>query len=102
MHKTLLVISLLAVASASQVWAADARNGEVLASRWCAACHVVAPDQRGPASEAPPFASVANRPDFDAHKLAFFLLNPHPKMPDMGLSRKEAEDLAAYISTLKK
>jgi hypothetical protein len=31
-----------------------------------------------------------------------FLLDPHPKMPDMGLSRAEAAALAAYISTLAK
>jgi hypothetical protein len=48
-----------------------------------------------------PFATMANRPDFDAAKIAFFLLIPHPKMPDMGLSRTEAADLAAYIATLK-
>ena len=83
------------------VQAADIRNGESLARRWCATCHVVASDQRGPASEAPPFASIAKRPDFDAQKLAFFLLNPHPKMPDMGLSRVATEDLAAYIASLK-
>ncbi len=83
------------------VQAADIRNGESVARRWCATCHVVASDQRGPASEAPPFASIAKRPDFDAQKLAFFLLNPHPKMPDMGLSRGATEDLAAYIASLK-
>jgi hypothetical protein len=34
--------------------------------------------------------------------LAFFLLDPHPKMPDMALSRREADDLAAYIEGLKR
>ncbi len=102
MHKIALVISALVFVSVSSAWAADARNGEVLARRWCAACHVVAPDQREPAGEALPFASVAKRPNFDAHQLAFFLLNPHPKMPDMGLSRSAAEDLSAYIVTLNK
>jgi hypothetical protein len=29
------------------------------------------------------------------------LLEPHPKMPNMSLSRTEAADLAAYIATLK-
>jgi hypothetical protein len=50
---------------------------------------------------APPFATVANRSDFDAAKIALFLLDPHPKMPTMGLSQTEAADLAAYIGTLK-
>ena len=40
-------------------------------------------------------------PGFDAGKVALFLLDPHPKMPDMGLSRTAAADLAAYIATLK-
>jgi hypothetical protein len=29
------------------------------------------------------------------------LLDPHPKMPDMGLTRSEAADLAAYIASLR-
>ena len=80
---------------------ASATHGATLARRWCASCHVVAPDQRGTVTEAPPFATVARRPDFDAGKLALFLLAPHPKMPDMSLTRVEAADLAAYIRTLK-
>jgi mono/diheme cytochrome c family protein len=77
-------------------------EGERLARRWCVACHVVAANQRQVAGEAPPFATIASRPDFDAGKLALFLLDPHPKMPDMGLSRLEAADLAAYIASLAK
>jgi mono/diheme cytochrome c family protein len=84
-----------------QSFGADANNGERLARRWCSSCHIVGVNQRGPTSEAPPFATVARKPNFDAGKLAFFLLHPHPKMPDMGLSRTAATDLAAYIATLK-
>ena len=36
----------------------------------------------------------------DAAKVAMFLLDPHPKMPDMSLTRSEAADLAAYIASL--
>jgi mono/diheme cytochrome c family protein len=82
-------------------WTADADNGSRLAHRWCEACHIVTPTQRRPASDqAPPFASVAKRPGFNASKIALFLLNPHPKMPDMSLTRTEAADLAAFIATL--
>jgi len=49
----------------------------------------------------PPFATIAKIPGFDAGKIALFLLDPHPKMPDMSLSRAEAADLAAYIASLK-
>lgn len=83
-------------------FAADPSNGERLAHRWCEACHVVTPTQRRPATDqAPPFATIAAKPDFDAAKVALFLLDPHPKMPDMGLSRTDAADLAAYIATLR-
>jgi len=83
-------------------FAADANNGERLAQRWCAACHVVSATQRqSTTDQAPPFASIAKMPGFDAGRVALFLLDPHPKMPDMGLSRTEAADLEAYIATLK-
>jgi mono/diheme cytochrome c family protein len=82
--------------------AADATNGSRLAQRWCEACHVVAPTQSRSSSDAAPFATIAARPDFDAAKLALFLLDPHPKMPDMSLTRSEAADLAAYIGSLAK
>jgi hypothetical protein len=93
---------LLAAASAMPALAADPYNGERLARRWCEPCHVVASDQREVTGEAPPFASIARRPGFDPARLALFLLDPHPKMPDMSLTRFEAGDLAAYIATLGK
>jgi hypothetical protein len=31
-----------------------------------------------------------------------FLLDPHPKMPDMSLTRTEAADIAAYIGSLRR
>jgi len=80
--------------------AADANHGQTLARRWCATCHVVAANQQRPTGEAPPFASIAKRADFDATRLANFLLDPHPKMPNMSLTRPEAADLVAYIATL--
>ena len=80
--------------------AADADHGELVAKRWCAACHIVAADQKQGADNVPSFASVAKRPDFSAAKLALFLLDPHPKMPNMALTRRDAEDIAAYITRL--
>ena len=83
-------------------FAADVFNGRRIAFRWCQPCHVVAETQTRPTGEAPPFDEIAKRPDFDAGKLAVFLLDPHPKMPDMSLTRFEAGDLAAYIASLGK
>lgn len=94
-----VLIALLAVPSASR--AADAANGGVLAKRWCAGCHVVSADQNSGNTQVAPFSAIAKKPGFDAAQLALFLLTPHPKMPDMGLSRSEAADLAAYIAAQK-
>jgi mono/diheme cytochrome c family protein len=99
MHRLLLLI--LAILAVEPALAADASRGEQIARRWCSACHVVASDQRNPTAEAPPFATVARKPDFDTARLAFFLLSPHPIMPDLGLTRNEADNLAAYILSLK-
>jgi mono/diheme cytochrome c family protein len=97
---TFVVVSV--IVAATPAFAADANNGERLAHRWCAACHVVSAAQRqSTTDQAPPFATIAKIPGFDAAKIALFLLDPHPKMPDMGLSRTEAADLAAYIASLK-
>ena len=81
--------------------AADDRHGKQLAQRWCAECHLVAPEQTRANADVASFTALARRADFNAAQLAFFLLDPHPKMPDLSLSRAEAGDLAAYIGTLK-
>jgi mono/diheme cytochrome c family protein len=88
------------VLTATSALAADAAKGETLARRWCAPCHVVAKDQKQPTAEATPFAAIGKRPKFDAGYVALYLLAPHPRMPDMSLSRTEAQDLAAYIASL--
>ena len=93
----LFATALLAPAS---LLAADVKHGETLAKRWCTGCHLVGPDQPSTTTDAPPFASVAKMPTFDETRLAFFLLDPHPKMPNLQLSRDDAKDLAAYIASL--
>jgi mono/diheme cytochrome c family protein len=102
MHRFATLLSVaLAVTFPLGASAADAGKGETLAKRWCAACHVVASDQQRGTIQAPPFSAIANKSDFNETTLAYFLLTPHPQMPDMSLTRSEAADLAAYIKTQK-
>ena len=101
MKRSLLLALALMAWPSEPALAADPVNGERLARRWCAACHVVSEKQTGTVTEATPFPVIAQRPDFNERMVAFFLLDPHPKMPDMALTRAEAADLAAYIATLK-
>ncbi len=79
---------------------ADPARGLDLAERWCASCHVVSKTQTRGTDGVPSFASIAQRPSLNVGALAFFLLDPHPVMPNMTLSRDDARDLAAYIATL--
>jgi hypothetical protein len=58
-------------------------------------------NQRQATTEAPPFATIARKPDFDVNRLATFLLNTYPRMPNMSLTRSEAA-IAAYIGSLRK
>ena len=87
------LVLLIAVMTLPQAaFAADVANGEKLAKRWCAACHVVSHGQAQRSTQAPPFSEIARKPGFDAGKLALYLLLPHPRMPDMNMSRAEATD----------
>ncbi len=91
----------LTIVGTNAAFAADPYSGLTIVKRWCSSCHLVEHGQKGPTTEATPFATIAKRGGFDAAKLAFFLLDPHPKMPNMQLTRSEAADIAAYISTLR-
>jgi mono/diheme cytochrome c family protein len=100
-HLEILVLSAAGLCG-SVAMAADANNGAQLAKRWCATCHLVDSDQKQASADVPPFAAIARKPDFTPEKVAFFLLDPHPKMPNFPLSRSEAADIAAYIGSLRK
>jgi mono/diheme cytochrome c family protein len=106
MHAAVKQILILAVGAAglgaSPAMAADAAHGADLAKRWCASCHLVESGQKQASADVPSFAAVAARSDFSPEKVAYFLLDPHPKMPNFPLTRTEAADIAAYIGSLRK
>lgn len=101
MRTVALFLIIFEIAFTTSAFAADARKGETLAKRWCATCHIISSDQMQGTTQAPPFSAIASKPNFNETALAYFLLAPHPRMPDMNLSRSEATDLAAYIGTQK-
>jgi len=81
--------------------AADEATGKALALQWCSSCHLVSDDQATASSVSlPSFYDMARDPDWSQEKLATFLANPHPKMPDMNLGNTEIVNLSAYISSL--
>lgn len=87
-------------ASADDAAKGSAAHGEIVAKRWCSACHLVASNQALANPDAPTFASIARKKQ--ASELKGFLTDPHPKMPNMSLSRSEIADIIAYIKTIDK
>jgi mono/diheme cytochrome c family protein len=92
---------LPAILIASAALAADADNGKRFAEMRCVTCHIVSPTQRRDVTDAPPFEVIARKFASNPETLAFSIINPHPRM-NMTLTRREAQDVAAYINTLAK
>jgi mono/diheme cytochrome c family protein len=92
-----LFLMLAALLPGAAALAAD--NGKRLAEMWCATCHIVSPDQRREISNAPPFDVIGRKFASSPETLAFAILDPHPRM-SVTLTRPEALDIAAYISSL--
>ena len=94
-----IAILCAAALCAQSAMAADADNGKRLAQQHCSLCHIVEPNQRQELANSPPFETIARKYGNAAELIAFAILAPHPRM-NVTLSRREAEDLAAYIATL--
>ena len=98
----LRLCSILSVMlAASGALAADADNGKRVAEMRCVTCHIVSPRERRVVTDAPPFEAIARKFASNPDTLAFSIINPHPRM-NVTLTRREAQDVAAYINTLAK
>ena len=75
-----LCVLLLALFAANSTRAADADNGKRLAMAHCVPCHVVMPGQRNEVAQAPAFEVIARKLAPNPQALAFWMLDPHPKM----------------------
>lgn len=96
------LIFLLAVAQPQSARAADAANGERIASRWCHSCHLATGRQQNGSDLAPPLSSIANDATLTPKGLHAALSGRHPRMPDFSLAREQIDDLSAYLRTLRK
>lgn len=83
--------------------AADPSRGRAFALDNCRPCHVVARDQGSPVrfADAPDFHAIANMPATTRVGLNVWLTNPHPSMPTLVLTQAEADDVIAYIMSLR-
>jgi len=101
-----LFISVLALAMSTALAAAqdvrgDSRNGRHLAEHWCGPCHRMSttdvPGRPGVAA----FEEVARLPSTTALSLRAFLYSSHADMPNIQLSPSDADDLIAFILSLR-
>jgi mono/diheme cytochrome c family protein len=97
--KYICLVAIMLTCISAATLAADVSKGRDIALRQCAACHSVTRPQSREVADAPPFEVIGRKNDFDPGSLAFALLDPHPKM-NFALTRREAADVAAYISSL--
>jgi mono/diheme cytochrome c family protein len=81
--------------------AQNLENGRRLSERWCAECHAIDP-KPGKPSRASSFAAIAAKQTITTEMIASFLRLPHATMPNLPLSRKDAQDIAAFIMEMRK
>ena len=80
-----------------------ATAGLRLAEARCSGCHAVTPGQISPNSDAPPFASIAQRPGLTHSSASTWLSQSHnfPDQMNFYLESDQAEQLATYLLTLR-
>ena len=79
----------------------DAAAGRGLAATWCSECHAIDPTAKPTIGPAPDFVSIARLPSTTALSLNVFLRSSHKDMPNFVLAKSDADDIIAYILTLK-
>jgi len=76
----------------------DAARGQVLATKWCANCHLL--DAVIGSDSVPSLQAIAAGPRGLPAPLRVFLTQPHAPMPPLQLSNQEIEDLIVFIQSL--
>ena len=93
---SILVLNLCALSQAAGL----ASEGRIIAKKWCASCHVVSDSQTSASADVPSFKFIASKYQTELDVLGAFLADPHPVMPNLSLTRREINDLLAYIKLL--
>ena len=95
-------LTCLLIVGPGVAWDQDIEQGHQLATRWCANCHVV---ERATAAASanglPTFPAIATSPRTTPELLRATMSAQHGRMPDLQLSKRQQDDLVAYIQSLK-
>ncbi len=97
-----VILSLAPLAVSGQTLSGNIGEGHALGRTVCAECHRVEKGQAATKSSlAPAFQAIANDPAATANSLRLFFRAPHRSMPNLVLTETEADDIIAYILSLK-
>ena len=80
----------------------DVEKGRAIAGQICAECHAIHPGEKSPRVESPTFEKIASTPGMTELAIKVWLQTPHPTMPNLMLPVNDREDVAAFITSLKK
>jgi len=82
---------------------ASSSPGQVLAQARCAGCHSVGRYGRSSNQNSPPFPAIVNQEGLTAETLSTWLRGAHnyPSEMDFHLGEREADELTAYMLTLR-
>ena len=95
-----VLCTTLAAPAASQGLAPE--RGRALAQEFCSRCHAISEAQERPGETvAPNFRRLAADPRWTRSALVTMMTVPHVNMPPPVLTRAEAEEVAAYIQSLR-
>ena len=96
-------VAVVLVFQPTITFAQDVINGEALAARWCANCHIVTRSAiSGRADGVPTFPALADAPQTTDISLRRAMTSSHSRMPDFSLTSREQDNLIAYIFSLRK
>jgi cytochrome c len=97
---TIVVLTaFLGCAPAAYAAAGNADAGRLLVTRSCSSCHAL--DAASTATDgAPPLSTVAKTNKERPAWIRGWLMDPHPPMPSIMLSRQQIDDVIAYLSSL--
>jgi mono/diheme cytochrome c family protein len=94
--------AFLLILAPGLAWAQDVEQGHQLAARWCANCHVVErTTAMASANGLPTFPAIAANPRATPELLRATMSAQHGRMPDLQLSKRQQDDLIAYIQSLR-
>ena len=98
----LSAFALLAHSPANAATLGDPKAGQAYAQTHCASCHSIVPNgNTSPVDEATPFQKIADTGGMTRTALFVFFRSPHPTMPNLIVQGDDADNIIAYILSLK-